>query len=807
MLIVVSPAPASRPELHTTAFGALVDPDVKSSRSRVSGAGRASGAAAPAWSPSRASYAAVPTVRSESDGTPRSSPVSRAAPSPSVTTSWQSVCRTSCASSAPLRVGLMPTTAAPASAAPAIQYRYSGTFSSRTPTWNGPSRRATCRSAARAAASGTNGRYDSIWSSERIAVGSSAARATTSSAKLGTPPPATGSAPDELAERRGLVGAGLGRQAEHALPDHVALHLLRAATDADAPLVHEALLPEPAVGRVGVQQHPGRALQRQREVSVPGDVLRHRQLEDRRLGARRAPVAPCRLGAPPEVLEDLEADERVGEPLPHHRITGAALVTRQPGEVPERDRPAAADQRPLGAERRLGDTPGAVHRADDVVVRDPHVGQEYLVEVGDAVDLTQRPHLDPGRRHVEHEVRDPLVLGRVRVGPGEQDAELAVVRARAPDLLAVHHPLVAVAHGTGPQPGEVGAGSGLAEQLAPHFLTAQQRGQVPQVLSVGPVRDQRRSDHPDADGERARLDVEARLLLGERACLGRGATLPAVLLRPRDARPASVVERALPFLAPAHMLGVSIGARIAEEPEPREIVVAGKAEARVCLEERPRPGPERGGRILRCVVLRHTRAARWTSARRSGRAPRCRTRARRPTTCSRRTAQRSPSCTGSRRTCPPGRAGRCRDHGRCRSSTPSRRGRTRCRWRGGRRARGRRTGSPPTPVRRSPRARCASSCRRSRTPWASRTSPSRIPTAGRCRPPRPWRPPPGPARCTSRPAPADARRRAARPRWPRPAGHRRRARPPSPTAPRRPRRGGRGWRGCGSARRRPGRCS
>ena len=170
ILIVVSPAPARRPELQTTAFGALVEPDVKSSSSRASGAGSGDGNGAPSYSPNRALYAPDPTVSIASGGMPRSSPASVSAPASSDTTSWQSVWRTSCASSAPRRVGLMPTTAAPASAAPPIQYRYSGTFSSSTPTWNGPSRRASRNSAARRAASAMNARYEIVSSSKRIAV-------------------------------------------------------------------------------------------------------------------------------------------------------------------------------------------------------------------------------------------------------------------------------------------------------------------------------------------------------------------------------------------------------------------------------------------------------------------------------------------------------------------------------------------------------------------------------------------------------------------------------------------------------------
>ena len=94
------------------------------------------------------------------------------------------------------------------------------------------------------------------------------------------------------------------------------------------------------------------------------------------------------------------------------------------------------------------------------------------------------------------------------------------------------------------------------------------------------------------EGKRFRVgkvDIEARLLLGEHARLGRRTSEPAVLLRPRDPGPASVEQRALPLLAATHVFGVGIGARIPEEPEPREVVVAGTAATRVRLEERPRP--------------------------------------------------------------------------------------------------------------------------------------------------------------------------------------------------------------------------
>ena len=64
----------------------------------------------------------------------------------------------SAASSPPRLVGLMPTTAAPDSAAAPIQNRYSGTLSSRTPTWKGPVARRPATIAARAWLSATTSR-------------------------------------------------------------------------------------------------------------------------------------------------------------------------------------------------------------------------------------------------------------------------------------------------------------------------------------------------------------------------------------------------------------------------------------------------------------------------------------------------------------------------------------------------------------------------------------------------------------------------------------------------------------------------
>ena len=72
---------------------------------------------------------------------------------------------------------------------------------------------------------------------------------------------------------------------------------------------------------------------------------------------------------------------------------------------------------------------------------------------GAAGHLAQRPDLDAGRVHVDDEAGEALVLGQVGVGAADDLADVAVLRARGPHLLAVDDPLVAVALGPGLQAG------------------------------------------------------------------------------------------------------------------------------------------------------------------------------------------------------------------------------------------------------------------------------------------------------------------------------------------------------------------
>jgi hypothetical protein len=167
----------------------------------------------------------------------------------------------------------------------------------------------------------------------------------------------------------------------------------------------------------------------------------------------------------------------------------------------------AADRDPLVHQRRLRHPPAVADLPEAVRVGNPHVGEEDLVELGLARDLAQRPHLDARVRHVAHEVRDALVLGDVRVRAGDQDRPARVVGVGRPHLLAGDDPVVAVPHRAGAQARQVGAGTGLAEQLAPDLFAGPQRAQEAGLLVLGAVAEDRGRGHAEADADPARFVV------------------------------------------------------------------------------------------------------------------------------------------------------------------------------------------------------------------------------------------------------------------------------------------------------------
>ena len=174
-------------------------------------------------------------------------------------------------------------------------------------------------------------------------------------------------------------------------------------------------------------------------------------------------------------------------------------------------------------QRRDRHAPAVVDAADDVLDRDPRVLDEELVELGLARDLDQRADVDAVLLHVHQEVRQPAVLGRVRVGAREQHAPLGLVRERRPHLLAGDDVLVALEHRARLQRGEVGARLGLGEALAPHLVGRQDRREEALLLVVA-CRARSRSARPSSARARSPSAARARARTPRRRSPARSAS-------------------------------------------------------------------------------------------------------------------------------------------------------------------------------------------------------------------------------------------------------------------------------------------
>ncbi len=154
-------------------------------------------------------------------------------------------------------------------------------------------------------------------------------------------------------------------------------------------------------------------------------------------------------------------------------------------------------------------------------------------------------------RHDEH--RQALVLRDVGVGPRQHQPERGVLGVRGPDLLAGDPPgAVLLLLGAGLDPGQVGAGGGLAEQLAPDLVGGQHRAEVALLLLLAAVRDQRRPEHPHADDVEDPGHAGAPDLLVDDDLLERPEAGAAVLGGPGDGGEARLGEPALPVAAGGH---------------------------------------------------------------------------------------------------------------------------------------------------------------------------------------------------------------------------------------------------------------
>jgi hypothetical protein len=131
-------------------------------------------------------------------------------------------------------------------------------------------------------------------------------------------------------------------------------------------------------------------------------------------------------------------------------------------------------------------------------------------------------------------------------GPGHEEPEVGVVRAAGPDLLAGDGPAPVDWCRPGGEPGEVGAGAGLGEELAPDLVAPEDGGEEALLLLERSVPPEHRSDELEADDIELPRQPRPGHLLGEDRLLDEAGPGAAVLTGPRQACPTGVEEDPLP---------------------------------------------------------------------------------------------------------------------------------------------------------------------------------------------------------------------------------------------------------------------
>ena len=116
-----------------------------------------------------------------------------------------------------------------------------------------------------------------------------------------------------------------------------------------------------------------------------------------------------------------------------------------------------------------GDVPAIAHLAEHIFSGHADIAEEQLAEFALAGHLPQRPDFDAGRFHVHQDVSESFVFRGIRIGAGEERAPIGCPAVTGPNFLAVDDVVIAVELRFGADVGEIGAGVGLGESLAPDF--------------------------------------------------------------------------------------------------------------------------------------------------------------------------------------------------------------------------------------------------------------------------------------------------------------------------------------------------
>ena len=263
--------------------------------------------------------------------------------------------------------------------------------------------------------------------------------------------------------RRLSISGSLG-QAEHPLGDDVALDLVRAAVDGVGPGEQEQALcrvefvralARPVAGPGGA----GGAPHLHRQLAEPLVPAAPQQLGDAR-GARRHRNRPGCAGRSSAWSAARPTAGRAGRAGPGRR---PPRRRRRPAttRVQLRGEPDLLDQRgdaALHAEQPHGHPPAVALAADHMLGARAPSKKTSLNSLVPDICRIGRTSIAARLVHRHQQERQSVVAPRARLGPGEHEAPVGLLSERGPDLLpgdAVA--AVAVPHGGGPHPGEVGA--------------------------------------------------------------------------------------------------------------------------------------------------------------------------------------------------------------------------------------------------------------------------------------------------------------------------------------------------------------
>ena len=237
-----------------------------------------------------------------------------------------------------------------------------------------------------------------------------------------------------------------------------------------------------------------------------------------------------------EDAPDAVADLELGDLLAHHRVGTVGSGSRNAIESPVGHQPVDATAFVFQLAHRLLERRAL--GSDEVDHRDAHVGEEHLAEVTVGGHVGDRADLDAGAVHRHDDLGDPRVRRAVVAGAADQVAVVGHGAEAGPDLLAVDHPVVAIADRLGLQRGEVAAGVRFAHADAPRGLAGQDLRQELGLLVGAAVGDQRRTHlavgEPHAGDRGAGLDQ----LLADDQPLDRRAAAATELGRPGHPDPA-----------------------------------------------------------------------------------------------------------------------------------------------------------------------------------------------------------------------------------------------------------------------------